>query len=121
MLQILLLEQSWCALYLLDISQNPQLLNNLLTFIEQSRDLTCSDEVKCRHICNLKSALQRSCSLDMDIAEYLFLKIIYFLKPGKTPRSFIFLIKCTSVNLLRFCCNSMLDKSRSLLCSHDSG
>ena len=80
MIQVLLLEQSWSELYVLNISQNPQLLESLLVFIEQSRD---NDDIKNLHVRSLKAPLDRLQSLDLDHVECLFLKIIYFLKPGK--------------------------------------
>ena len=83
MFQILLLDQSWSELYILEISQNPQLIKRLLAFIEQSRDLACHDDVKTLHVMALKAALERLHSISLDLIEYQFLKIIYFLKPCK--------------------------------------
>jgi hypothetical protein len=83
MLQVLLLDQSWSDLYIFSISQNPQLTERLLAFLEHSRDFTCDDDIKTVHIGALKAALERLHSLDLDLVEYHFLKIISFLKPGK--------------------------------------
>ena len=77
------MEQSWNELYTFDISQYPQLMGSLTEFIEQSRDRVCNDDMKTLHIDALKVALERLHSLDLDLVECLFLKIIYFLKPGK--------------------------------------
>jgi hypothetical protein len=84
-----LLDQSWSELYILDISRNPQLIESLLAFIGQSRDVTCSDDIKPLHIGALKVALERLHSLELDLVEYLFLKVIYFLKPGKLQMHYL--------------------------------
>ena len=81
--QILLLDHSWSELYVLEISQNSQLIERLLAFIEQSRDLECDDDIKTLHINALKAVLKRLHSLSLDLIEYQFLKVLSFLKPCK--------------------------------------
>lgn len=97
--QVLLLEQSWSELYTFDISQHPQLLGYLTEFIEQSRDLLCNDDMKTLHIGALKVALERLHSLNLDLVECLFLKVIYFLKPGKH----LFILSKSHRQSLLFC------------------
>ena len=81
--QVLLLDHSWSELYVLEISQNSQLIERLLAFIEQSRDLECDDDIKTLHINAVKAVLKRLHSLSLDLIEYQFLKVLSFLKPCK--------------------------------------
>lgn len=76
------MEESWTELYMLDVSQNLEILNNPLFLADQTHNQNRTNDAW-SFVRLFKATLEQLHSINLDAVEYLCVKAICLLKPSK--------------------------------------